>query len=352
MPKSQRSKSLLSLAGFISAITMTAISVSSLNSQVWASNGVSRINDDETPTPTATATTPTVAKVCEPPSTLLQIMPFGDMYIQGYYSNPLEGDYFSEMGGFRGYLELTMKRDGFNFDFTGNKRNKGFQGPQDQDHYAWPFKTLQGIANEGIGNMQFLIQEYKRPNIVLFMAGIGDIVANYNYSQMQPELNRIFDGIVANLNNPTIIIANNPPMSHPSVKLQQTIVLYNQVVRDVVNDQRAKGRKIVLVDVASEITDKNFDNPYYPSEAQWEKIASLFHAGICQVAGSAATTTTPTPTITPTATSTPSQRFVYVSNILNNQPGEPTETPTITPTPTATSIPGTATRTPTATKKP
>lgn len=341
MSKLPKHKKLLSISGFLSAAAAFAIVTSSLNTQAGAGNNKpSIIGDNETPTPTATATSATPARVpvCTPPSSQIQIVPFGDAYAVGVYdADPREGVYGSQQGAYRGYLEQSLTADGFKFDFVGSKKKKGFEGPQDVDHYGWYGLSLGRLASEGVFNMQFFEDQYKRPNIVLFSAGVIDALSNNAEPNMTQSLNELVDGTMSRLNNPIMLLATMPPIKDPRVKIQQSRAAYNQATKNVVNQQAAKGRKIYLVDVAAVLTTSNSEDNFLPSESEYATMAALFHKGICDALGVPSVTATPTATPTPIATPTPTAGPVFMSVILNNvfDPNSVTATATPTRTPPA-----------------
>ena len=350
MSKLPKHKKLLSISGFLSAAAAFAIVTSSLNTQAWAGNNKpSIIGDDETPTPTATATSATPARVpvCTPPSSQIQIVPFGDVYTVGVNNKiPKEGDYSSQQGSYRGYLERSLTADGFKFDFVGSKKDKGFEGPQDVDHYGWYGESLAFLVNAGVFNMEFFENQYKRPNIVLFSAGVIDALTHsieQTESNLTSVMNLLVDGTMSRLNNPIMLMATMPPIRDARTPIQQTRLAYNQVTKNVVSQQAAKGRKIYLVDVAAVLTTSNSEDNFLPSESEYATMATLFHKGICDALGVPSVTATPTATPTPIATPTPTAGPVFMSVILNNvfDPKSVTATPTVTATPP-----------PTATKKP
>ncbi len=350
MSKLPKHKKLLSISGFLSAAAAFAIVTSSLNTQAGAGNNKpSIIDDNETPTPTATATSATPARVpiCTPPSSQIQIVPFGDAYAVGVYDDdPREGVYGSQQGSYRGYLEQSLTADGFKFDFVGSKKKKGFEGPKDVDHYGWYGKSLGYLTSEAVFNMQFFEDQYKRPNIVLFSAGVIDALTHsieQTESNLTSVMNLLVDGTMSRLNNPIMLMATMPPIRDARTPIQQTRLAYNQVTKNVVSQQAAKGRKIYLVDVAAVLTTSNSEDNFLPSESEYATMATLFHKGICDALGVPSVTATPTATPTPIATPTPTAGPVFMSVILNNvfDPNSVTATSTVTATPT-----------PTATKKP
>lgn len=352
MTQTPKHKKVISVGAFLSTAAAFMIVTSSLNTQAWGDAKPSIVGEDETPTPTATATVvPTTTghvPLCTPPSSQIQIVPFGDVYAVGVYDeNPREGQYGSQQGAYRGYLEQRLTKDGFNFDFTGSKKKKGFEGPKDVDHYGWYGLSVGRLASEGIVNMAFFEEQYKRPHVVLFSAGIIDAISNNSEGDMTQSMNTLVDGTMSRLNNPIMLMATMPPMllqSSPAkdsdkVKVRQSRLAYNQATKNVVAQQTAKGRKIYLVDVAAVLTSSNSEDNFLPSESEYETMAALFHQGICDALGKPAATATPTATATPAATPTPTAGPVYMGVILKDVFDPTLVTPSVTPTTTPTVTP-------------
>lgn len=339
MTQTPKHKKVISVGAFLSTAAAFMIVTSSLNTQAWGDAKPSIVGEDETPTPTATATVvPTTTghvPLCTPPSSQIQILLFGDAYTVGVYdADPREGVYGSQQGAYRGYLEQRLTKDGFNFDFTGSKKKKGFEGPKDIDHYGWYGLSLGRLASEGIVNMAFFEEQYKRPHIVLFSAGIIDALSNNSEGDMTQSMNTLVDGTMSRMNNPIMLMATMPPIKDPRTKIQQSRLAYNQATKNVVAQQTAKGRKIYLVDVAAVLTSSNSEDNFLPSESEYETMGALFHQGICDALGKPAVTATPTATATPAATPTPTAGPVYMGVILKDVFDPTLVTPSATPTAT------------------
>jgi hypothetical protein len=147
-----------------------------------------------------------------------------------------------------------------------------------QNNEATPGDKVSDIRNK------FKRSSKYQPNIVLINAGTNDLTKHDDLGNFANRYNGLLDDIFDAIPDVTIVTSLILPGASDSISLNRDV--FNNQIRNLVNDRRSKNQKIVLVDVDSPsryftLSDIGPDGTH-PTDAGYGKLASLFLRGIEQ----------------------------------------------------------------------
>ncbi|WP_189892257.1 FG-GAP-like repeat-containing protein [Streptomyces xantholiticus] len=191
----------------------------------------------------------------------LKVMPTGDSITGGV--NHSTGD------GYRGVLyadllltSLVAKRS---LDFVGSRRSGD---TTDRDHEGHPGKRIDEIARFTACSVEAL-----RPNVVLLHAGTNDMNQNYQLDTAPMRLRGLINQVLADAPETTVLVATIIPSTKPG--MQARIDRYNAAIPGVVQQLRAEGKRVRLVDAASALTHADVDGSH-PHDGGYRKLSDVW----------------------------------------------------------------------------
>ncbi|GIJ47535.1 hypothetical protein Val02_44210 [Virgisporangium aliadipatigenens] len=190
----------------------------------------------------------------------LRIMPMGDSITYGVGS--------STSSSYRADL-WNLLRGEFAVDYVGAQRSG--QLP-DADHEGYSGRVITEVA----GYAASAVPRY-RPNVITLHVGTNDMNRNVNVADAPARLGGLIDQLLAAAPDATILVATLVPANDPAV--QARIDAYNARIPGVVEQRRAAGKHVGLVDMSA-LTTADLIDTLHPNDAGYRKMAAAFHDGV------------------------------------------------------------------------
>ncbi|KAI0870242.1 carbohydrate esterase family 3 protein [Hypoxylon argillaceum] len=194
----------------------------------------------------------------------LRILPLGASITYGYTSN--------DGNGYRKFLRDMIVDYGNPVNMVGSRRNGTME---DNDVEGWPGDIIDQVHAKA----KVALPKYK-PNLVLINAGTNDCSGNVDLANAGKRMSSMLDDVYTGSPRATVILSTLLVRSNAS---NQTCVLnVNSQFKTVAAAQRAKGRRLVLVDMqppAGPTTAQLVDGTH-PTEAGYAKMATIWFNGI------------------------------------------------------------------------
>ncbi len=220
-------------------------------------------------TPTeAAALTPTTGAITPAPTTAgtlteVKLMPLGDSITDGNngtYRTPL--------------WKKMVQTDGDNIDFVGSSTSGG-SGEGDQDHEGhsgWTINDIDAQVTEWMNTYQ--------PNIVLLQIGHNDLSQGDSSDTMTAELKQLIAHIFE-ANPTTYIVLENVIVT--TVGDNERWSAYNASMPGIVDEFKAQGKKITLVDMTSSVTLDDLPDGAHPNEEGYRKMTEVLYPVLTSV---------------------------------------------------------------------
>lgn len=217
----------------------------------------------------------------------VKILPLGDSLTRG--NNDINYPNGDIPGGYRRLLSIRLAEADCAHDFLGTKSDNAAE-EVDPHHEGYPgLRTDQLLALLPVALAQ-------QPDTVLLIAGTNDIMQAVPVATAATNLGNIIEQINGTLPACRLYVAAIPPISGTVNWFGQTPAVmnvnanyYNTLVRGLVQQHAAQGRKVTLVDMNALIvmTDpdpaKNFyqtGDGIHPGQAGYDQLAELWFAAI------------------------------------------------------------------------
>lgn len=251
----------------------------------------------------------------------IKIMPIGDSITNG------DG----ETGGYRKYLDYTLKQKGITFDMVGPNRDmnasfnyNGQSVQYDSDHAGFSGYQIKEVPDWGKsqGNKGSLYNELKNnnaikkysPDIILLIIGTNDMTANRSMSDCSSHLHDLLDYMLADMPSDGMIFIGSIPEFTMYGGNPEKIANYNNTVKQVASDYSSSGKHVQFADVhgcLNGMNDIGSDN-LHPSGKGYEKMGKFWASVIEEYLGSGSTSTDTDNTDTPDDADEPA----YTGNAL------------------------------------
>lgn len=210
----------------------------------------------------------------------VNIMPIGDSITFG----------LGEDGGYRKYLDYTLRSKGIQFDMVGPEGNNsssfiynGQSCQYDGNHAGYSGFTIKQqypIPSWGENGLLERLQkknavEQARPDIVLLIIGTNDMTANRNLNDCENDLHTLIDYILGNLPEGGVIFMGSIPEFTAYGGNPQRVANYNSTVKKVAESY---GDNVRFADVHGSLNgmaDMSSDN-LHPSGAGYEKMGKFW----------------------------------------------------------------------------
>ena len=243
----------------------------------------------------------------------IRIMPVGDSITNG------DG----ETGGYRKYLDYTLKQKGISFDMVGPNKDmnasfnyNGQNVQYDSDHSGFSGYQIKEVPDWGKsqGNKGSLYNELKnndaikkyQPDIVLLIIGTNDMTANRSMSDCSGHLHDLIDYMLADMPSDGMIFIGSIPEFTMYGGNPEKIANYNNTVQQVASDYSKSGKNVQFADIhgcLDGMNDIGSDN-LHPSGKGYEKMGK-FWAGVIEDYLGSSKTTAPDQTDEPDEPDTP-----------------------------------------------
>ncbi|MFD3942009.1 FG-GAP-like repeat-containing protein [Streptomyces sp. NPDC058579] len=194
-------------------------------------------------------------------NTDVRMLPLGDSITYGV----------GAAGGssYRARLWDFLADDVNSLDFVGSL--KSGQGP-DRDH-----EGHKGLRIDQIDDLATCTVSRYRPNVVTLHIGTNDMNGNHQVDQAPARLRGLVDRILKLAPEATVLVATLVPSSTPEVN--ERIKRYNAQIPGIVDDFRAAGRHVRLVDMNA-VTVADLNDWVHPKASGYEKMVDAFYTGI------------------------------------------------------------------------
>ncbi|KAL0936022.1 gdsl-like lipase acylhydrolase [Colletotrichum truncatum] len=194
----------------------------------------------------------------------LRIMPLGASITYGLTS--------SDGNGYREKLRNALIADGNPVDMVGFHPNGTME---DNDNEGWAgFRIDEVLAKAKISVPQTL------PNLVLINAGTNDCVQNRDIANAGARTLEMMEYIWETSRRSSIVLSTLLPNGVAS--REACVLQVNEQFKKLVNEQQAKSKKVVLVDMHSDRGPLMSDlvDGTHPSDEGYAKMATLWFEGI------------------------------------------------------------------------
>jgi lysophospholipase L1-like esterase len=155
------------------------------------------------------------------------------------------------------------------FDFVGSVQSGDME---DRDNEGHPGKRIDEIARFADCSVEAL-----RPNVVLLHAGTNDINQNYQLDTAPTRLRGLINQVLEDAPETTVLVAKIIPATKPG--MQANIDRYNAAIPGVVEQLRAEGKRVRLVDAASALTPEDV-NGAHPDDTGYHKLSEVWADGL------------------------------------------------------------------------
>ncbi|KAI0857102.1 carbohydrate esterase family 3 protein [Xylaria cubensis] len=196
----------------------------------------------------------------------LRIMPLGASITYGYLS--------SDGNGYRQALRDQIVAYGNDVNMVGSRRNGTME---DNDVEGWPGDIIDQVHTKA----NAALPKYK-PNVVLINVGTNDCSGNVDIPNAGKRMSSMLDDVYKGSTRATVILSTLLVRSDATA--QKCVENVNSQFKTVAAAQRAKGRRIVLVDMqppAGPTTAQLVDGTH-PTDAGYDKMATIWFNGIKQ----------------------------------------------------------------------
>lgn len=190
----------------------------------------------------------------------LRIMPLGDSITHGG----------KVPGGYRIALWQHLVEAGVPADLVGSQAN-GPASLGDHDHEGHPGWRIDEID----AHIEAWLRA-DRPRTVLLHIGTNDISHGYHVATAPRRLTALLDRITTTLPGVRVYVATLIPIAYA----QDEVRRFNQQLPGIVREQTAKGRDVVLVDMASALTTADLADGVHPTAEGYALMADTWWAAL------------------------------------------------------------------------
>lgn len=210
----------------------------------------------------------------------IRIMPIGDSITFG----------LGEDGGYRKYLDYTLRTKGIDFDMVGpeGKNNDSFNYngqycQYDGNHAGYSGFTIKQqypIPSWGENGLLERLQKkdavkQAQPDVVLLIIGTNDMTANRNLNDCEKDLHTLIDYILGDLSEDGVIFMGSIPEFTAYGGNPQRVGNYNSTVKKVAESYGDNVRFADIHGCLNGMADMSSDN-LHPSGAGYEKMGKFW----------------------------------------------------------------------------
>lgn len=194
----------------------------------------------------------------------LRIMPLGASISYGYTSQ--------DGNGYRKFLRDQIVDYGNLVNMVGSRRNGTME---DNDVEGWPGYTISQVHAVA----KTSLPKYK-PNLVLLNVGTNDCTGNVDIANAGKRMSSLLDDVFSGSPRATVILSTL--LVRSSSSQQECVLNINTQYRAVAAAQKAKGRRLVLVDMQPPTgpTTGQLVDGTHPTEDGYAKMATVWFKGI------------------------------------------------------------------------
>ncbi|MFJ8637072.1 GDSL-type esterase/lipase family protein [Streptomyces sp. NPDC093568] len=200
--------------------------------------------------------------VHQPPSPPVPttVMATGDSITDGVNSSTGNGYrywYYESLTGISGIMKRSV-------DFVGSQRSGDMADPHHEGH--------PGFRIDEIARMTACSVRAHRPNLVTLHAGTNDMNQNHQLDTAPERLGALIDQILRDAPETTVLVATLIPSTKEG--MQDKIDRYNAELPRIVDQRRAQGKHVMLVNMG-ELTTADVDGSH-PNDDGYRKMAQAF----------------------------------------------------------------------------
>ena len=191
----------------------------------------------------------------------IRIMPLGDSITFGVRS--------SSGGGYRLPLWDELAATHLRVTFVGS-RNSGPTSLPDTANEGHPGWRIDQISTHVVA----WLEKYQ-PQIILLQIGTNDIIQNYDVASAPQRLLSLLTLITTTLPNATLIVAEVTPLVNS--RLNAEIIAYNHSIPPLVNNLRAQGKHVRLVDMYDAVPKSDILDRIHPGDQGYALMAAVWY---------------------------------------------------------------------------
>lgn len=195
----------------------------------------------------------------------VRILPAGDSITRG--TNGADAD-DPWVGGYRPRLWRRLADDGLAFDVVGDRASGPFGTPRAHaGHEGWTIEQVHA------GLRSWLPRH--RPDVVLLMIGTNDVWWGEAPEHAPARLAALLDDVARRAPDADVLVAAIPPFADR--ELGRRAVAYNATVRALVEERRARGRRLRFVDAHAALDPSDLADGVHPNRRGYEKLADAWY---------------------------------------------------------------------------
>jgi len=208
----------------------------------------------------------------------VRIMPLGDSITRGSMGAPKYAP-----GGYRAPLYQRLRGELGPVEFVGSQVTNPAPGtlpdPRHEGHSGYLIDGTDHSERGGLFEHVDGWLDQARPHVVLLLIGANDVNQDYELAGAPDRLARLITKIASHRSKPAVIVAQIPGSTRQ--KLDRAITRYNGAMPDIVEQQRAAGHAVFLVDMYRVIKKPDdFGNFLHPNEAGYRKMADVWFEAV------------------------------------------------------------------------
>lgn len=192
----------------------------------------------------------------------LRVMPLGDSITYGEQS--------TDGNGYRRKLYEKLHVRSNVVDFVGSVKTGSMVENAHEGHRGW---RIDQIATAAV----CWATQYQ-PNVIKLHAGTNDMNQDFNLAQAPQRLKNLISQALQDSPKAVVVVAKLIPTGKAG--LQPRIDAFNAQLPRIVDELRAAGKRVVLVDTDDLTIDDGLENDSHPDDEGYDKLGRDFYAGI------------------------------------------------------------------------
>ena len=211
----------------------------------------------------------------------IRVMCVGDSITEGK---------FIVTGGYRKPLRDLLTTGGYSIIYVGKEddgelANKtGFaEGMVNSNHEGYGSFRIDQILDGGSAegrNAPSLAESIRtyHPDVILMMLGTNDILQHYEMETIGDRIHKLADAVFAADDRVLLALAQITPLSGNG---DATVVAYNAQIAQLVSDEKAQGRNIILADIHSALDPAHdLSDGIHPTQQGYDKMAGAWYEAL------------------------------------------------------------------------
>lgn len=192
----------------------------------------------------------------------LKIMPLGDSITAGYLS--------STGNGYRQDLLNGLPNN--KITLVGSQKDGSMANPQNEGFFGYEIDQIKSSVDSEDAEKVY------SPDVILMHVGTNDVNKNYDVSGAPSRLNDLIKDLFINLPDATIILAQITPIANAASEARR--VTFNAAIPGVAETFAKQGKKILTVDMGSQVTTADLKDGLHLTDGGYQKMANVWIGGL------------------------------------------------------------------------